>query len=436
MESVRRSRCPSLAFPAVVLIVASALALSACGSSTSSGKGPDTGSGKVTFAVFNPFSGSDASFGPLELAGCIPAAAAIDTAGGILKHKTVSCKSTDSRGDPADAVPAAKQLIATTSGLMGVIGPSSDEATATVPLFNASKIPMFGDTGQAIFDASKFGYFYRITPPDDAEGYAMALYAHNAGYKRVAAVFGNDISSQGTAPTTLAGLKKLGVDVVVKQTIPLDQSSYRTEIDQVAAAKPDVILTEADPQTSATYLSEMQQLYHLVPIVGTTGTIDPAWFKAVGGAIGAANLAKLYVAPEPYAPTAGPANHQWLTDLQAVQSKVPQPAKQWDANSFSIAVWDSVNLMALAAEEAKSTVPATFNPYIVRVASPSPGAVKVHSFAEGKQAILAGKKIQYVGGVGEMTFDKYRNSPGEFAVLKSNGKSIAVYTADQVAAAK
>ena len=33
----------------------------------------------------------------------------------------------------------------------------------------------------------------------------------------------------------------------------------------------------------------------------------------------------------------------------------------------------------------------------------SPGAVKVHSFPEGKRALLAGKRIQYIGAVGEIT---------------------------------
>src|SRR6516165_2468309 len=126
------------------------LGLAACGSHSSTGG--SSGTGPLTFAVFNPFSGPDASFGPEELAGCIPAAAAIEAAGGIIKHKTVTCKAVDSRGDPADAVPAAESLIATTGGLMGVIGPSSDEATATVPLFNRAGIPMVGNTGQAAFD--------------------------------------------------------------------------------------------------------------------------------------------------------------------------------------------------------------------------------------------------------------------------------------------
>src|SRR5258708_419937 len=248
-----------------------AASLAGCASSG----GPGGGTGALTIAVFNPFSGADASFGPEEIAGCIPAATAIEKAGGILNHGTVTCLAADSRGDPADAIPAAEKLIATTSGLVGIIGPSSDEASATVPLFNRDNLPMFADTGQSIFDHTTDQYFYRITPADDANGYAMALYAHQLGLSRAAMVFGTDISSQGARATVIKAFHKLGGTIVAGEQLSLDQPSYRTEVQQVIAAKPDVIFTEADPQTSATFMAELKQLGHLVPFIGTGGAIHP-----------------------------------------------------------------------------------------------------------------------------------------------------------------
>ncbi len=76
--------------------------------------------------------------------------------------------------------------------------------------------------------------------------------------------------------------------------------------------------------------------------------------------------------------------------------------------------------------------------YIVKVTTPKSGAVIVHSFAAGKQALLAGKQIQYVGAVGPITFDRWRNSPGQFEIVKANTAltPIATYTAQQVQAAR
>lgn len=423
-------------FAALAAMVAVGGAVAGCGSSTSA-SGKDTGTNPLVYAAFNPFSGPDASFGPEEMAGCIPAAAAVQAAGGILNHKQVSCKAVDSRGDPADAVPAAESLIATTGGLQGIIGPSSDEATATVPLFNRAHIPMVGDTGQAAFDHSNFQYFFRITAPDDAVGYAMALYAHDKGYTRAVGVFGADISSQGTAPTAAAGFRHLG-GTIMMQKVPLDQASYRTEVLQVAAYKPQVVFTEADPQTDGTYMAELRQLYHLIPIIGTNGTNQPPWFKAVGGAIGSNNLLTYYAGAQPYAPLTGASYQEWRKELAAVSTKVPQPVAQWETDSYSMSYWDTVNLMALAAEMAKSTNPQVFTPYIVKVTTPKPGAVIVHNFAEGKQALLAGKQIQYIGAVGPITFDQWRNSPGQFEVVKADTAltPIVTYTAQQVQAAR
>jgi ABC-type branched-subunit amino acid transport system substrate-binding protein len=425
-----RTRAPAAGLLAVLLTV------TACASKGTTGGG-SSGTGPLTFAVFNPFSGPDASFGPEQLAGCLPAAAAINAAGGIMGHKKVSCKTSDSRGDPADAVPAAEQLIATTSSLVGVLGPSSDEASATVPLFNRAHIPMFGDTGQSVFNQSSFKYFYRITPPDDAVGYAMAVYAHQKGYATAAAVFGNDISSQGSMPTVISGFKKLGGKIVLAQKIPLDQSSYRTEVSALIAAHPAVIFTEADPQSSATYFAEVKQLGHLGPFIGTDGTTQPPWLKAVGHAVGSADLKSFYVGAQPFAPTTGVPYQTWLSQLKAVASQVSQPASQWYGDSYSMAAWDSINLMALAMVAAKSTSPVVFRPWIVKVATPSPGAVVVHDFAQGKAALAHGKTIQYVGATGLITFDKWQNSPGEFEIVTSDGSTkVATYTAAQISAAK
>ena len=415
---------------APLIAAALALACTACGSS--GGAGP--GSGSLNFAVFNPFSGPSASFGPEEFPGCAPAVKSIVAAGGILSHPQVGCQTSDSRGDPADAVPAAQQLVASTSNLVGIIGPSSDEASATVPIFNRSSIPMFSDTGQAQFDKTSLRYFWRITPPDDAVGYAMAKYAHDRGYQRVAAVFGNDISSQGTAPAVIHGFANLGGTLSINQTIALDKSSYRSEVANVANTRPQAIFIEADPQTSATYLTELSQIYHLVPIIGSNGTVQPPWLKAVSQALGAKLFATYYVGSQPFTPTTGPAHTAWIAQLHAAASGVQQPAKQWESDPYAQSVWDSVNIMALAMELAKSTNPKVYNAYIPKVVNDTAGAVVVHDFASGKHAILARHPIRYVGATGPVALDQYHNSPGGFAIVRADGSTVKVYDAAQLQA--
>lgn len=396
-------------------LLVSAVVLAACGASTGPSAKPRTYTGTLSFASFNPFTGPDASFGPEMVAGCVPAKNLINQAGGILGHQ-VQCTVVDTRGDPADAVPAAQKMLATSQNLVGMNGPSSDEALATVPIINRAQVPMFADTGQAAFDKNSYPYFYRLTPPDDAAGVAMAIYAYRKGYRRAAAIFGNDISSQGNVPTLLSTFKKLGGTVVVNESLALDKSSYRTEVETMISATPDVLFTEADPQTDAAFLSELQQLHGLIPVVGTEPTVQPQWATAVGGAIGKDNLAKIYAAAQPYAPSQGPAWDIYKAALLASGSEVPQPS-QWSQDSYSETYYDALNIMALAMIEANTPDPAFFNALIPGVVTSTSGAVEVHSYKEGKDALAAGKKIYYVGAGGPVAFDRYHNSSGAFQLV-------------------
>src|SRR5438270_5778025 len=395
------------------LLAAAALFTAACGTSTQAAQ-PKSYNGDLTFASFNPFTGPDASFGPEMDAGCITAVHLINKAGGVLGHQA-QCVIVDTRGDPADAVPAAQKMLATTTNLVGMNGPSSDEALATVPIINRSHVPMFGDTGQAAFDKSTYDYFWRLTPPDDAAGAAMAIYAYRKGYRKGAAVFGNDISSQGNVPTLLSAFKALGGQMVLNQTVALDQSSYRTEVEALIAAHPDVIFTEADPQTDAAYLSQLQQLGSLIPVVGTEPTIQPPWLQAVSGAIGKDNLAKYYAAAQPYAPSQGPAWTIFNTELLESGSEIPQP-DQWAQDPYTQTDYDAVVVMALAMVMAKTPDPSFYNKYIAGVVADKPGATEVHSFQEGRDALAAGKKIHYVGAGGPIVLDKFHNSSGAFEI--------------------
>ena len=194
----------------------------------------------LTVADVAPFTGTDAALGPTYLVSCDAATNAINAAGGVLGHK-FACKSVDTRGDPADAVPAVRQMYASTSNLSLVIGCTSDEAASVVPVFAANKTVSFCMTGQSEFDHVKFPYFYRLVPPDLSESYAMVAIARRHGYKRVALAFGNDIGSQTFVGPALAAIKKAGMSLVANETLDLSATTFRTEAARIVAAKPDVI---------------------------------------------------------------------------------------------------------------------------------------------------------------------------------------------------
>ncbi len=384
--------------------------------------------------TFNPFTGDDNSFGPEALAGCQAAAAAINAAGGVLTHP-VACQSVDTAGNPATAVTGGAKMLVATPHLLGVLGPSSDEADATAPLINAAGVPMFADTGESSFDHNKLPYFWRMLAADDVRSYAMALYAKQQGYLRAAAVFGSDVGSQAGVPALVRGYEAQGGHIVLNQKVVLGQSSYQQQVQQLIAAKPQVIFTETSPQTNATYLAELQQLGHLIPVIGTDVTIQPAWFNQMAGAIGKPALSQYFVAEQPYAPPAGTAWQVFNKNLLA-SATVDKPA-QWSTDSYTMTDYDSVIVMALAATAAKSTSPAVWNASIPAVTTASKEALTVRTYADGVAALRAGKKIDYVGAAGIIDFNQWHNSGGGFQIdaYQTNGdlKLVRSITAAQLA---
>src|SRR5712692_3222441 len=233
--------------------------LAACGgSNTPSGGG--LGSGDLLVGVLAPFSGTDAGLGPAYYAACLAAASSINDNGGV-GGRQVKCKQIDTRGEPADAVPAANQMIAQNSNLMAAVGCTSDEAATVAPIMDRSHLPMFCMTGQSEFNKTSLKYFHRLVPADIYDAYAMvgsALYGpDHAPYKRAALVFGNDIGSQAFVAPATAAFTKLGGTIAINQPITLGASSYRTEVQAMLATHPDVILTEA-LGSAGTYLKEVK----------------------------------------------------------------------------------------------------------------------------------------------------------------------------------
>src|SRR5580704_8474433 len=358
----------------VIGIVALAVAvLTACSSASSNSSGSTSGSttgaasgSTLTIADVAPFSGPDAALGPTYLASCYGATAAINNAGGVLGHK-LTCKSVDTRGDPADAVPAVNQMFASTSNLGLVIGCTSDEAASVVPVINARKMAMFCMTGQSEFDHVHFPYFYRLVPPDLEESYAMVAIAQELHYNKIALAFGNDIGSQTFIQPAIAALQKAGMTMTTNQTLDLTATTFRTEAEAIIQSHPDAIMTEALGSADPTLFSEIKQLNggKMIPIIGTSAAISPPFFKAAAAAVGASTFAAGFRADNLVVESSGPAYQAFSKALLAEQGKVPGATGNFTTYLSApggVHLYDGINLAALAMIMSKSTSPSVYGP--------------------------------------------------------------------------
>ena len=419
---------------AVALGVA-AMSLSACGGGGSSATGSG-GSYPLTVGGVIALTGASDFEGQNQSGGVLPAIYAINHAGGVMGHQ-LSYKGADTRGDPADALPAVQQMLATTQHLVMVAGPDTGSAPTIVPILNQASIPMTAVAGESAYDRTTDKYFWRLFPPDAANGTAMALWAQRKGYTRVAAVFGTDSGSQGDLPGVIASLKALHIPLVANISLTPDQPTYLSSVHRLIDAHPQVIMTESDATTAGTFFGELKQLGGLVPIVGTQAAFTAPWITAVRGALGSDfqnNFSAVITAPS----STTPAVTAFEQAVTADKSQVPNPWQSYLNNPFSITYWDGLMVVALAMNAAKSVDPKVFNNYIAQVANPGPGKTQVYTYQQGVAALKAGKQIQFVGAEGALDFNQYHNSFGDQQAVSADSSAqpivLGTITAQQVQA--
>jgi ABC-type branched-subunit amino acid transport system substrate-binding protein len=415
------------------------LLLAACGGSTSTGGG--LGSGPLLVGIIAPFTGADAGLGPAYYAACLPAALSINNNGGI-GGRQVSCQKFDTRGEPADAVPAANAMIASNSNLMAIVGCTSDEASTVVPIIDRAHIPMFCMTGQSEFNKSTAKYFHRLVPADVYDAYAMvgsALYGPgHAPYKKAALVFGNDIGSQAFVAPATAAFTKLGGSITINQAINLTPgTSYRTEVRAMLDSKPDVILTEA-LGAAGTYLKEVksQNNGQMIPFLGTSATIDPVWFQQVRDAIGISDFLKYYGGVDLGYTFSGPAYEEFITNLNASASQFGD-APKYKQRGSTLHLYDGIIMTALAMVATNSADATVYDPKIIDIGNGTSGATVVNTYKDGVTALKAGKSIRFVGAGGENQFNQYNNSQSGYILVTfdkdGNEVKVGALTPEQTA---
>ena len=363
-----------------------------------------------------PLSGASAFIGQLHfLPGAVAGAWEVNHDGGVLGHK-LNVVQADDQDDPADGVAAINQAIATDQPV-AVVGPSSDTATAVVPVINRAQVVDWCLCGTTQLDHMTYPYIYRPSPGDALLGAAMGYWTHLAGYKRAAFVFMSDTGSQTLVTPSAKTFESLGGKVVINLKIVPDQSNYRSEVEQVLASHPDVLVGEMDPQTASTFLTDLKQLNHgkLLPLVESDAGASSDFYNTVAKAIGKAAASQYISALMVAGSLNSPGYKSFLQAFGATYPKA-QP-EEFNTNGF-----DAVIITALAMTEAHSSIPSIWRKDILSLTNGN-GPV-VGTYAAGLAAIKKGEHPHYVGASGPIFFNKYHNSSGNFWVIKFSGNAV------------
>ena len=156
-------------------------------------------------------------------------------------------------------------------------------------------------------------------------------------------------------------------------------------------------------------------------MITSTDSITPAYFSAVQKVMGTSYVTHDMAFIGGYVSQTSPAFGIYKSAVYGA-SQIKDPATILGVGVIA-SIYDGINLMALAMEEAHSTSGQVYNTDIASIAAGTPGAVTVDSYAAGLAALKAGQKIHYEGVGGAIHFNAFHNSPGDFAAsgFSANG---------------
>ena len=393
---------------------AAGVLVAACGgtSGASGGGGGNiktNGAGHIAYGVLSCFTGTLAVLGQAMLQGSQVAQKVINDAGGVL-GKPLDLSHADTQCDEADAVPAVRQLLAANNAT-GIIGPETQEIAAVAPIVSAAKIPTQFQGGSTAFDKNANPYLWRDSPSDSQLGVAMALYAKQKGYTKGALLFSSDIAQQTIPKPIRATWEKLGNTIVSDITVTPGQTSYRTQVQQIISAAPDVIFTQLDPQTAAVMFQNFKELNNLaIPIVGTDVTSGNDYLSAITYPIAHDHLISVYGTN-----ATGAAADNFSSAFTAQNGSATPPIA--GANY----AYDAVISLALAMDKAGTTDGPAVIADMKAVTNP-PGTA-CDDYATCLKAIKAGTKIKMDGSSGDLIYNAFNNVFGPYGAFQADATS-------------
>jgi len=362
-------------------------------------------SGPIRIGALNPVTGAGSPYGTGMQKMILAAAETVNAAGGVLGRQ-VQIVAEDSQTNPQAAVLAAKKLI-DVNRVQAVLGTWSSGVTlAVLPLCRAAGIPILHVSGAPSLSDLKVtgGLGYRFHTPNGRTGRCYAEMCKKEGFKRVATMAFNNASGLGLTEGFATAWKDMGNDIVEKVVYEPNQPSYRSELMKVLAARPDAIVTGSYYADSTIIMREWFQTGEknrwIIPGHATT----PEFIKAVGPVAEGVLTADLVVAKE--SPSYAPYDEAYRKHMGG---------QAGESNIYAAMTWDMTIALALAIEAAGSANMTEVNKSIRTVAN-TPGT-KVHSFAEGKSKLRAGK-IDYDGASSILNFDENGDITPDFGVYQ------------------
>lgn len=264
-----------------VPVVAAALALSACGGTTSSGDKSAGGKAcDLKIGFFGALTGDAANLG-------INIKNGAELAVNQYNEKNADCKVTlvtfDSQGDPSIA-PGLAQKAVTDKKLVGIVGPAfSGESKAADPIFEKAGLNIISASAtNPTLSENGWKTFHRILGNDATQGPAAAKYMKDI--LKVDKAFVIDDSSEYGKGLADIVRKDLGAMVVGSDAIQQKQTDFSGTVTKVTASKAPAVFFGGYYAEAALLVKQLRAAGYTGTFVAADGVKDDGFIKAAGAA--------------------------------------------------------------------------------------------------------------------------------------------------------
>jgi ABC-type branched-subunit amino acid transport system substrate-binding protein len=341
----------------------------------------------IKLGTLTPLTGAGGNYGPSMRKAMEWVAGEVNAAGGVL-GRPLQLVSEDDQTNPDAAVRAARKLIDVdrVAAIMGTW--ASAVTTAVAPLCWESKTFLTTVSGSdTITLLPHQGYLIRTQPNTILQGRKFAEFMASLGSKRAAILA---IQAPFALPTQkIVGeeLKKRGAELVAAVVYDKDKTTYRSEIDQVLRAKPDMIYLNGYTPDVTVVLKDLYKAGYTGAKIAQAYAVNQKLLNALPPEVTDGTYT---IAPSP------------SIDSTAYR-RLARALGNDDLDPYSCQCHDHVSLVVLAIAHARGEATGTAIRDHVRRISQGSGA-KVESAVEGLKLIAQGKEINYDGASGPCDF--------------------------------
>lgn len=391
-----------------VTVLATTLAVSACGTRTDTTPAGDTGTATKTakIGVIAPLSGDLSALG-LGIQNSVDLAIKQANATNAIPGWTLEIDAQDDQATPDTGKNAATKL-AGDDKVVGVVGTlNSSVAQSVQPVLNGANIAMVSpaNTNPTLtkgpdLAAPKRAYadYFRTCTTDDVQGPFAAKYLLGQDIKSVATIHDKKAYGQGLVAAFTTAFTEGGGTIVDAETINPEDKDFSSVISKVKGASPQAVYYGGEFPQAAPMSQQMKSAGLDVPLMGGDGIKSDQYF-ALAGATGAGDLSTSVGAP----PETLDSAKQFLTDYKAASYSDPYEAYGAYAYDAANAIINGLKVSLASASDAKSARQATID------------------------AIGA---VSFQGATGDVSFDEYGDATAKvLTVYKVEGdKWVAVET--------